>query len=182
MATTKSIPPEITAIDLLARQYADAQMDLDELTNKLKVVIDAAVRERWQELKRATTRAAERYEALYASVCEAKPAFEQPKTRILHGIRVGYRKAKDSIQVLNDDNTCALIKKLLPEQQDVLISTTERPVMSALEQLEDDQLKRIGCRRVPGKDEPVAKLADTDLDKIVAALMKGAIEKAEVEA
>lgn len=179
---TKPIPPEIAEIDLLARQYADAQIDLDSLTNKLKIVIDAAVRERWQELKRATTRAAERYEALYAAVCEAKSAFDQPKTRILHGIRVGYRKVKDSIQVLNDDNTCALIKKLLPDQQDVLISTTERPVMSALEQLEDDQLKRIGCRRVTGKDEPVAKLADTDLDKIVAALMKGAIERAEVEA
>lgn len=178
----KPIPPEIAAIDLLARQYADAQMDLDGLTNKLKLVIDSAVRERWPDLKRATTRAAERYEALYNAVTEAKPAFEQPKTRILHGIRVGYRKAKDTIQVLNEENTCALIKKVLADQQDVLISTTERPVMSALEQLEDDQLKRIGCRRVPGKDEPVAKMADTDIDKIVAALMKGAIEKAEIEA
>ena len=54
--------------------------------------------------------------------------------------------------------------------------------MAAIEQLEDDQLKRIGCRRVLGKEEPVAKLTDTDLDKIVAALMKGAIERAEVEA
>ena len=179
---TKPIPPEIAEIDLLARQYADAQIDLDNLTNKLKVVIDAAVRERWQELKRATTRAAERYEALYAAVCEAKSAFDKPKTRILHGIRVGYRKAQDSVQVLDSDNTCALIKKLLPEQQDVLISTSERPVMSALEQLEDDQLKRIGCRRVPGKDEPVAQLAATDLDKIISMLMKAAIEKAEVEA
>lgn len=179
---SKQIPPAIAAIDLLARQYADAQMDLDGLTNKLKLVIDAAVRERWRELKAATTRTAERYEALYSAVCDAKSAFDQPKTRILHGIRVGYRKAKDSIQVLNEENTCALIAKVFPDQRDVLISTTERPVMSALEQLEDDQLKRIGCRRVPGKDEPVAKLADTDLDKIVAALMKGAIEKAEIEA
>ena len=178
----KPTPTEIAAIDLLARQYADAQMDLDGLTNKLKVVIDAAVRERWPDLKRATTRAAERYEALYAAVCDSKSAFEQPKTRILHGIRVGFRKAKDSVQVLNEDNTCALIRKLLTDQQDTLISTTERPVMAALEQLDDDQLKRIGCRRVPGKDEPVAKLADTDLDKVVAALMKGAIEKAEAEA
>lgn len=178
----KPTPPEIATIDLLARQYADAQMDLDGLTNKLKVVIDAAVRERWPDLKRATTRAAERYEALYAAVGDAKPAFDSPKTRILHGIRVGFRKMKDSILVLNEDNTCALIKKLLPDSQDVLISTTERPVMAGLEQLDNDQLKQIGCRRVPGKDEPVAKMADTDLDKVVAALMKGAIEKAEAEA
>lgn len=178
----KPTPPEITEIDLLARQYADAQTDLDGLTNKLKVVIDAAVRERWQELKRATTRAAERYEALYAAVSGAKSAFESPKTRLLHGVRVGYRKALDKVQVLDSDNTCALIKKVFPDQQDVLISTTERPVMAALEQLDGDQLKRIGCRLVPGKDEPVAKLADTDLDKIVAALMKGAIERAEAEA
>lgn len=178
----KELSPEITAIDLLARQYADAQMDLDGLTNKLKVVIDAAVRERWPDLKRATTRAAERYEALYAAVSDAKSAFDKPKTRIMHGIRVGYRKAQDNVLVLDSSNTCALIRKVLPGQEDVLISTTERPVMAALEQLDDEQLKLIGCRRVPGKDEPVARMADTDLDKVVAALMKGAIEKAEAEA
>lgn len=178
----KPTPPEIAAIDLLARQYADAQMDLDGMTNELKVVIDAAVRKCWPDLKRATTRTAERYEALHAAVSDAKSAFDQPKTRIMHGIRVGFRKAKDSVQVLNEDNTCALIKKVLPDQQDVLISTAERPVMSALDQLDDDLLKRIGCKRVPGKDEPTAKMVDTDIDKVVAALMKGAIEKAEAEA
>lgn len=178
----KEAPPEIIAIDPFARQYADAQMDLDGLTNELKVEIDAAVRRRWPELKRATTRAAERYEALYAAVTDAKPAFEKPKTRILHGVRCGYRKAHDVVEVFDADRTCALIKKALPKQQDVLISTTERPVMDAIEQLTDDELKQIGCRRVPGKDEPVVKFADTDLDKVVAALMKGAIEKAEVDA
>jgi hypothetical protein len=175
----KALSPEITEIDQLARQYADAQMALDGLTNDLKVVIDAAVRQRWADLKRATTRAAERYEALYAAVSEAQSAFDKPKTRIMHSIRVGFRKANDTVEVLNEANTCALIKKQLPEQRDVLISTTEKPVMSALQQLEDPQLKLIGCKRVIGKDEPVVKLADTDLDKVVAALMKGAIEKAE---
>lgn len=182
MPAVKESPPEITALDPLARQYADAQMDLDSLTNDLRVEIDAAVRRRWPELKRATTRAAERFEALYAAVREARSAFEKPKTRILHGVRVGYQKAQDTVQVMDADNTCALIKKVLPDQQDVLISTTERPVMDAVKQLSDDELKSIGCRRVIGKDEAVAKFADTDLDKVVAALMKGAIEKAEAEA
>lgn len=178
----RETPPEITAIDPLARQYADAQLDLDRLTNELKVEIDAAVRRQWRELKQAITRAAERYEALYGAVTEARGAFEKPKTRILHGVRVGYRKAHDIVEVFDADRSCALIKKALPDQQDVLISITERPVMDAIEQLTDDELKRIGCRRVPGKDEPVVKFADTDLDRVVAALMKGAIEKAEVEA
>lgn len=178
----KTTPPEITVIDPLARQYADAQMALDALTNDLKVVIDAAVRKAWPDLKRATTRAAERYEALYVAVSEAKSAFDSPKTRILHGVRCGFRKAKDSVQVLNDNNTCALIGQHMPELADTLIAVTSRPIIAALEQLEDADLRKLGCRRVPGKDEPIAKLADTDLDKVVAALMKGAIEKAEAEA
>lgn len=178
----KETPPEITAIDPLARQYADAQMDLDRLTNELKVQIDAIVRKHWPELKRATTRAAERFEALRAEVTAARPAFVSPKTRILHGVRCGFQKAQDKVEPLNEENTIALIKKRLPDQAGVLISTTESLVMSAIKQLTDDELKQIGCKRTEGKDEPTVKFADTDLDKVVAALMKGAIEKAEVEA
>lgn len=179
--SVKPTPPAIAAIDPLARQYMDAQMALDQLTNELKVAVDAIVRKHWPDLRRATTRAAERYEALRAEVAESEAAFDKPKTRILHGVRVGFRKTPDSVQVLNDDNTCALIRKLMPDQVDVLIASSERPVMAAIEQLEDDQLKKIGCKRVTGKDEAVAKLAATDLDKVVAALMKGAIEKAEAD-
>lgn len=178
-ATAKANPPEIVEIDQLARMYADAQTDLDALTNELKSEIDRAVRARWSELRRATTRAAERYEALLASVADARGAFERPKTRILHGVRVGFMKSKDQVQVLNAENTCALIKRLFPEQQDVLIATEERPVMAGIEQLGNDELKAIGCRRVVGGDAPFAKMAETELDKVVAALMKGAIERAE---
>lgn len=174
-------PAEITTIDALARQYADAQMALDGLTNDLRVRIDQVVRSHWPELRRSTTRAAERYEALLAVVTDSRAAFEKPKTKILHGIRVGYRKAQDTIQVLNADNTVALIEKHLPDQQDVLISTTKKPVVGGLVQLDDAQLKLIGCKRVPGADEPIAAMAETELDKVVQALMKGAIEKAEAE-
>ncbi len=179
---TTAMPQEITTIDPLARQYADAQLALDALTNELKVEIDAAVRRRWPDLKRATARTAERYEALFAAVSEAQAAFDKPKTRILHGVRVGFRKQKGSIVVLNEENTCALIRKVLPDQEQVLIATSDRVVMAALEPFDNDMLRKIGCKRVPGKDEAVAKLADTEIDKVVAALMKGAIEKAESEA
>lgn len=173
--------PQITEIDQLARQYADAQMALDSLTNDLRAKIDHVVRAHWPDLRRHTTRAAERYEALYAAVSDAREVFEKPKTKILHGVRVGYRKAQDTIEVLNADNTVALIEKLLPDQRDVLISTAKKPVMAGLVQLEDAQLKLIGCKRVPGTDEPIAAMAETELDKVVQALMKGAIEKAEAE-
>jgi hypothetical protein len=174
--------PEITQIDLLARQYADAQTDLDTRTSELKRVIEAATRAAWPDLRKATTRAAERYDALLAAVADAEGSFGKPKTRLFHGVRVGYRKEHDSIQVLNPANTCELIKKHLPEQVEVLIATDERPVMDALDQLTDDVLKRIGCKRVPGTDAPFAKLADTDLDKVVQALLKAAIAKVEAEA
>lgn len=179
-ATTKAAA-QITEIDTLARQYADAQAALDTLTSDLRAQIDEVVRSHWPELRKATTRAAERYEALFTLVSESRTAFEKPKTKILHGVRIGYRKAADSVQVLNAENTCALIAKHLPDQADVLISTTKKPVMAGLVQLDDAQLKQIGCKRIPGLDEPIATVADTELDKVVAALMKDAIEKAELE-
>lgn len=179
---TRTAAPQLTEIDQLARQYADAQTSLDTITNDLKAEIDAAVRKRWASLRAATTRAAERYDALLAAVTDARDVFDRPKTRILHGVRVGYRKAADAVHVMNADNTCALIKRVLADQRDVLIATSETPVMDALKQLDDATLKQIGCRRVTGDNAPFAKLADTEIDKVVAALMKGAIEKAEAEA
>lgn len=179
---TSKTATQITEIDTLARQYADAQTDLDAYTNALRTKIDQVVRDHWSELRRLTTRTAERYEALFSEVSVARAVFDKPKTKILHGVRVGYRKRPDSVQVLNAENTCALIEKILPDEAGVLVATTKKPIIAGIAELDDAQLKLIGCSRVPGVDEPIAELAETEVDKVVAALLKSAIEKVEAEA
>jgi hypothetical protein len=75
-----------------------------------------------------------------------------------------------------------LIEKSFPKAQaDLLIKTTKKPIKKALEDLDVGALKRIGCRVVETGDEIVIKPADSEVDKIVTALLADAIDEQEAK-
>ncbi|HRQ63918.1 MAG TPA: hypothetical protein PKZ76_03490, partial [Xanthomonadaceae bacterium] len=108
---------------------------------------------------------------LHAAVEASPDLFQQPKTRTLHGIRVGWMKQRGKLEIADTASTVALIEKLLPDQVDVLIKTTKAPVRPALQQLCVRDLKRIGVAVTDDVDTVVIKAADGDLDKLIAALL-----------
>ncbi|HNW37160.1 MAG TPA: hypothetical protein PKM25_19620, partial [Candidatus Ozemobacteraceae bacterium] len=65
-----------------------------------------------------------------------------------------------------------LIRKHFPEQVDVLVKITEKPVQSALNQLTVGDLKKLGVSVSEGGDEALIKPTDTDIDKLVAKLLE----------
>ena len=73
----------------------------------------------------------------------------------------------------------ARIKKHLPEQADVLIRTKEAPVKEALAQLTAAELKKIGVTIEDAGDTVVIKPVDSEVDKLVDALLKGAASDEE---
>lgn len=72
-----------------------------------------------------------------------------------------------------------LIKKYFPDQADVLITTTEKPVKEALNGLTAAELKKLGISVINGDEAIFIKPADSAVDKLVDALLKEAT--AEVE-
>ncbi len=72
----------------------------------------------------------------------------------------------------------ARIKKHLPEQADVLIKLKETPVKDALAQLSAAELKKLGVTVSEAGDQVVVKPVDSEVDKMVDALMKEAGEEA----
>ena len=131
-------------------------------------------REHLPGIKRALARAAETEAALRALV-EANPGcFIRPRTQVFAGIKVGYAKGKGALSFDDADSVVARIKKHLPEQADVLIRTKEAPVKEALAQLSAAELKKIGVTLSEAGDQTVVRPVDSEVDKMVDALLKAA--------
>ncbi len=166
-------------IDTLTRRYADARAAVAEIVAKMHEGIEAIKRDNLPALKRAIGRAAERDAELRALVEDAPQLFVKPRTVVMHGIKVGYQKGKGAITFTDADTVVRLIRKHLPEQADVLIKTTEKVVKAGLKELEVKDLKRIGCAVEVTGDMVVISPTDSDVDKLVTALLKGATESEE---
>ncbi|MDP3612591.1 MAG: hypothetical protein Q8R98_12115, partial [Rubrivivax sp.] len=93
-------------------------------------------------------------------------------------IRVGFEKGKGAISFEDADQVVKLVKKKLPELLDQLVKTEEKPLKGGLKQLTVAQLKSVGCTVEETGDQVVVRAVDSDVDKLVKALLKGAEEEA----
>jgi hypothetical protein len=165
-----------------AKAYAEGREKLAEIVSTLHAGIEALKREHLPQLRRAVRRAAELEAQLKTLVEQTPDLFVRPKTVVLHGVRVGFEKGKGAIQIEDPDLVVRLIRKRLPELADQLIKTEETPLKGGLQQLTVQQLKSIGCTVQEAGDRVVIRAVDKDVDKLVAALMKGATEDAQAVA
>jgi hypothetical protein len=173
---------ELVTIEESARAYAAARAKLAQAVGELQAGLDNLRKNNLPRIKRNLERAAELESELKALVAAAPHHFVKPKTLVLHGIRVGFEKGKGAILFEDDDQVVALIKKKLPDLVDVLVKSTEKPVKAGLKNLTVQQLKAIGCTVEETGDQVVVRAVDSDVDKLVKALLKGAeVETADQE-
>jgi hypothetical protein len=170
----------LTDIDSRARLYADARENLCGIVTDLTAAIEAIKRQTMPELKRAVARAAGHHDELKALIDSAPGLFKKPKTLTLHGIRLGYAKSKGSVKWKDADAVVEAIREHLPEKAEWLIQETPVPVKTAIAQLSADEQKRIGCDVTEAGDQIVIKPVDSEVDKLVDALLKEATETGEV--
>lgn len=170
MATLKEI-------ETAAKRYADAREMLADRVCVLESAIDKAKREHMPTIRKFVAISANAKAALQALVETSAHLFEKPKTQILSGVKVGWVKAKGSIDWDDDAQVVKLIKKHLPDQADTLIKTTETPVKAALANLPAAELKKLGVTVVETGDRAIVKPVDSEIDKLVDALLKEAEAK-----
>ena len=166
----------LAEIDRRARLYADARDHLAGIVTELTAAIEAIKRQAMPDLKRAVARAAEHHDELRATIESSPELFQKPRTLTLHGIRVGYAKGKGKIEWDDPDAVVAAIQRRLPDQADALIRWTAKPLREAINQLGIADLKMIGCRVTDTGDEIVIRPVDGEVDKLVDALLKDAVE------
>lgn len=164
--------PTMQEIESLAKVFAGARTELADRLNALREEQEAAKRRRLQGIKNALGRVQAGYDELKGAVEAAPELFDKPKTRVLHGIRVGWMKQRGKIEIDDNDACVASLRRVLGiEEAKPYIKVTESPIRKALEGLTASILKRCGVRVSDDVDAVVVKAADGDLDKLIDALI-----------
>jgi len=166
----------MTEIEQLTREYAMARAVLRERVEALEAEIEALKRRRLPAIRKAAETASARQGLLHDAIAEAPELFQKPKTVVFHGVKVGFQKGKGEIRWDSSEQVVKLIRKHLPEQADALIRVVERPVKTALAQLPAGELKKVGVTVVETGEQVVIRSTDTEIDRLVNALLRGSEE------
>ncbi|MEW5763690.1 MAG: hypothetical protein ACOYXN_00535 [Acidobacteriota bacterium] len=161
----------LSDIERMAEAYAAACEDLRRDLDVLEGAIRQAKRAMVPNLLRRAAVAAGAKATLRKAVEENPSLFSKPRTRVAHGVQVGYRKAKGKLAIEDETLTLKLIRKHFADQADVLIETTEKPVKSALNQLPAADLKRLAVTVLEAGDEVVVKVLEGEVEKLVDAFL-----------
>lgn len=172
---------ELTLADIeeKAKAYADRRARLAEKLTALDAALTAVKKLHLKELKRHVALTAETQIELRNAIDAAHHLFDKPKTRILHGIKVGLRKGKGKMEWEDDAALVALIKKKFPDHVAELIITTEKPSATGLEDLDAAELRKLGVTVEDAGDQVVVKAVETDIERLVKALLKSATDEDE---
>ncbi len=170
--------PGLADLERLTKDYAGNRSILVERVQKLNDEIEAAKRKLLPGIKSAVC-AVKEFEAVLRDAVEKSPElFVKPRTIIFHGVKIGFEKGKGKIDLGEIGTVIKLIRKHFPDQADVLIKVKETPVKKALSLLSAADLKKLGITVIETGDVVIIKPADSDVDKIVNALL-GEKEEAE---
>jgi hypothetical protein len=168
--------PTLADIETRAKRYAEARERVVAIVTALNEAMDLLKKTELPKLRKAIATAAEHHDALKALISAAPGLFVKPKTLTLHGLRLGYMKGKGKIAWDDPEQVVRLIRKHFPEQADVLIATTEKPIKDALNGLTAAELKKLGISVSEGGEAVIIKPVDGAVDKLVDALLKDATE------
>lgn len=181
ISTNEHIAGNVTALGDLEKLTASFAHDREQVCAIVANMEEelAAVRRRYLGKLRTAVAKAQTSRTLLFTAVEAHPElFERPKTQVFHGIKIGFRKGTGGIDWDDDAKVCELIRKHFPKAQaELLIKTSEKPIAKAIADLDVADLKRIGCRVESTGDVVVVKPMDSEVEKVVTALLS---EEAEV--
>lgn len=163
-------------IERATREYRRARDVVEERVEKLDDEIRALKRRRLPGIKSAVRHAAQLKSQLEGLIANAPDLFQRPRTVTIDGVKVGWQKGKGKIVIDDPAAAVRVIRKQFPEQADTLIKVTETPVRKAVAQLSTRELKRIGARVEETGDAVIIKPVDSDVDKLVDALLDEADE------
>lgn len=161
----------IDDIEAKAKALAFARAELAERVGRIRDEQDAVKRRLLTGVRTSLARARDAYDELRAAV-EAHPElFEKPKTRTMHGVRLGWMKQRGKLQWEDDRALVDALRKLLGEGAEGMIRTTEKPIAARLQDLPARDLRRLGVTVTDDTETVVIKTADDALDKFIDALI-----------
>lgn len=170
-----------------AATLSEARDKLSALMLTLQANIDTVKNGAMSDIKRVSRQIAKEHAEL-ADLIKANPElFTKPRSYVVDGIKFGMQASSGSLEWEDDAKVCTRIKRLAeageisPDQVELLIKTTEKPVASVLAQLEPGLRKRLGVTVEGDGDQPLIKSVDSTVEKAVNNLINAAIKEAQAE-
>ena len=140
----------------------------------------ALVRRNLPRIRKLVATEKERKAALAAAIEASPEQFVKPRTVTLHGVRLGFVKAKGRIEWDDEAQVVARIRKLLPEDQAALLVRVKESVhKQAVYDLAAGDLKRLGIRIEGDGDEVLIKPVAGEVAKLIEALLKETPQEVE---
>ena len=161
-------------IEAKAKAFADARAQLAERVQNLRDEQESVKRKLLTGIRNSLARFRDAHTQLLELITDHPDLFDKPKTRTLHNVRLGWMKQRGKLDIEDPARVIELIQKLLPEQQEALIRTTQSPDRRALAWLPVRDLKRIGVSVTEDTEAPFVKPADDGIDKLLDALLSDA--------
>ncbi len=175
-------PITLLDVDKMTETYSRDRATLAAIVRDMEQEMEKLKRSVMPHIKKALSRTIESRKALHAALEENPELIAKPKTRVWHGVKVGFRKKKGEISMENEERTIKLIEKYFPDDaREGLMLLREKVSVdkTAVQKLAAADIKRLGITIGEDTDEVVIAPVDSEVEKIVDALLKGADEKEE---
>ena len=167
---TAKIPAGYEHAAELAKAYFEAHESLRERVDEIRERQMQAGRRLLPGLKQRAAAASAARDELREYI-EARPElFERPRTRALHGVKLGRRQLPGKL-VIDEAAAPGLIKRFLPDHYKALVKVETKLVKAAVKNLKPAMLERIGGQIAELGDETVIAVPKSAVDKLVEALL-----------
>jgi len=170
-AKAKAVPPALAEIETLTRGYAAERDTLGALVRQLQEARAEQDARFMPAIREAVDAATNARETLRVAIEGRPDLFARPKTLVIEGIRIGLEKARGKIDIPDEAGTIKLIRRHLPDQEELLIKVTEKPKKTALGALPVAMLKKLGVHVAEAGDAVVIKPTQDEIEKLVKKLL-----------
>lgn len=170
----------LTEIRAAAQRLADARRDSTVRATALEHALSQAAAPIYNAhrpgIDEAAALEAEAHAELLALVSANPGDFKRPRSILVDGVKAGFRKEQDGYDFDDEDAVIARIKVLreFGALAQALVRTEQHLNLEAVEMLDAGQRRCLGIRSVSGADQPFISFADTDVEKLVKAILTDA--------
>jgi hypothetical protein len=170
----------LSEIEKLAKEFSEARKVLRDRVDVLDTGIVALKKRYLPGIRSAVDAAKEKQAVLSAAIEDNRELFVKPRTLTIFGIKFGIEKQKGKLEWDKGavPGIVKMIKKLFPDSWEVYVKVKEEPMKKNLATLPSNDLKKLGIQVTDTDDAVVIKPADSEVDKLVDALLN---EKKEIQ-
>ena len=170
-------------IEKMAREFSDSRKVLRDRVETLDDHIRSLKKRYLPGIRSAVENAKEKQSSLSAAIAQSKDLFVKPRTLTLFGIRFGIEKQKGKLEWEKGavPGIVKLIKKYFAETWETYVKVKEEPIKKTLATLSSTDLKKLGIQVANTGDAVFIKPVDSEVDKLVDALLDEKTEAMEDE-